>query len=229
LLWNFFFRQKKKSSGRNSQNKIILRTKIQKKKKFLHIKTFWIKLLAIIIKIKKNNFSNFFLLKYSNFSLCFIKSIQGLFLGTFLKIFFFFCKFFYQFFLGFQTFFFFLQKKYIVSNIKNYQKQRGNFLLANGTYAKIFKFQQEKFFSLLIFPSTKKIVFNLFSLLIIGRNSNLLYKFQFYAKAGENFKKGKKFLVRGVAQNAVDHPHGGKTKTNKPEVSIWGWVTKFSH
>jgi ribosomal protein L2 len=26
--------------------------------------------------------------------------------------------------------------------------------------------------------------------------------------------------------NPVDHPHGGRTKTNKPEVSPWGWVTK---
>jgi large subunit ribosomal protein L2 len=35
--------------------------------------------------------------------------------------------------------------------------------------------------------------------------------------------------VRGVAMNPVDHPHGGRTKTNKPEVSPWGWVTKYSH
>jgi large subunit ribosomal protein L2 len=35
--------------------------------------------------------------------------------------------------------------------------------------------------------------------------------------------------VRGVAMNPIDHPHGGRTKTNKPEVSPWGWVTKHSH
>lgn len=28
--------------------------------------------------------------------------------------------------------------------------------------------------------------------------------------------------VRGVAQNPVDHPNGGRTKTNKPERSPWG-------
>jgi large subunit ribosomal protein L2 len=32
--------------------------------------------------------------------------------------------------------------------------------------------------------------------------------------------------VRGVAQNPVDHPNGGRTKTNKPERSPWGWVAK---
>ena len=37
---------------------------------------------------------------------------------------------------------------------------------------------------------------------------------------------GFKPKVRGVARNPVDHPHGGRTKTNQPEVSIWGWVAK---
>jgi len=31
--------------------------------------------------------------------------------------------------------------------------------------------------------------------------------------------RGLKSKVRGVAMNPVDHPHGGRTKTNKPEVS----------
>lgn len=26
-------------------------------------------------------------------------------------------------------------------------------------------------------------------------------------------------VVRGVAKNPVDHPHGGRTKTNSPEVT----------
>jgi large subunit ribosomal protein L2 len=34
--------------------------------------------------------------------------------------------------------------------------------------------------------------------------------------------KGKKPKNRGVARNPVDHPHGGRTKTNSPEVSPWG-------
>ena len=40
---------------------------------------------------------------------------------------------------------------------------------------------------------------------------------------------GKRMITRGVAMNPVDHPHGGRTKTSKPEVSIWGWVAKYSH
>jgi ribosomal protein L2 len=26
--------------------------------------------------------------------------------------------------------------------------------------------------------------------------------------------------------NPVDHPHGGRTKSNSPERSPWGWIAK---
>ena len=48
-------------------------------------------------------------------------------------------------------------------------------------------------------------------------------------KAGRSRWLGIRPTVRGTAMNPVDHPHGGRTKTNKPEVSPWGWVTKYSH
>lgn len=47
-----------------------------------------------------------------------------------------------------------------------------------------------------------------------------------YYKAQQTKFLGFKSTVRGVAQNAVDHPNGGRTKTNKPERSPWGWVAK---
>jgi len=34
------------------------------------------------------------------------------------------------------------------------------------------------------------------------------------------YNAGIKPKVRGVARNPVDHPHGGRTKTNQPEVSV---------
>jgi len=47
-------------------------------------------------------------------------------------------------------------------------------------------------------------------------------------KAGESFKLGKKSVVRGLAKNACDHPHGGgegrKSKPVRPR-SPWGWFT----
>jgi large subunit ribosomal protein L2 len=60
----------------------------------------------------------------------------------------------------------------------------------------------------------------------LGKNSNIDVRFNCPGKAGTRTVTGKKPKVRGVARNPVDHPHGGRTKTNQPEVSIWGWVAK---
>jgi large subunit ribosomal protein L2 len=56
----------------------------------------------------------------------------------------------------------------------------------------------------------------------LGRNSQTDSRFKVLGKAGTRLLIGKKPKVRGVARNPVDHPHGGRTKTNQPEVSIWG-------
>jgi ribosomal protein L2 len=40
---------------------------------------------------------------------------------------------------------------------------------------------------------------------------------------------GKKPIVRGLAMNACDHPHGGgrgKSKGGKDPRSVYGWLTK---
>jgi large subunit ribosomal protein L2 len=54
---------------------------------------------------------------------------------------------------------------------------------------------------------------------ILGRNSNILRKYEIIGKAGINRKRGIRPTVRGVAMNPVDHPHGGRTKVSQPEVS----------
>jgi large subunit ribosomal protein L2 len=45
-------------------------------------------------------------------------------------------------------------------------------------------------------------------------------------KAGYWRSFGVKSIVRGVAMNAVDHPHGGRTKSVKTPQTPWGFVTK---
>jgi len=53
----------------------------------------------------------------------------------------------------------------------------------------------------------------------LGRASNIFNDKQFFVKAGHSRKLGFKSKVRGVAMNPVDHPHGGRTKTNSPELT----------
>ncbi|KAF7977006.1 hypothetical protein HWV62_4940 [Athelia sp. TMB] len=63
----------------------------------------------------------------------------------------------------------------------------------------------------------------------IGQVSNPLWQDRSLGKAGRSRWLGRRPKVRGVAMNAVDHPHGGgrgKSKSNKHPVSIWGWQTK---
>lgn len=48
-------------------------------------------------------------------------------------------------------------------------------------------------------------------------------------KAGKNRNLGKRPIVRGVAMNPVDHPHGGgegKTSGGRVSVSPWGFISK---
>lgn len=59
----------------------------------------------------------------------------------------------------------------------------------------------------------------------IGVASNPNYKYTQLGKAGRKRWLGIRPTVRGVAMNAVDHPHGGgrgKSKGNVHPVSIWG-------
>jgi len=63
----------------------------------------------------------------------------------------------------------------------------------------------------------------------IGSVSNNDHKNIKIGKAGRNRWKGKRPLVRGVAKNPVDHPHGGgegKTSGGRSPVSPWGQSAK---
>jgi large subunit ribosomal protein L2 len=46
-------------------------------------------------------------------------------------------------------------------------------------------------------------------------------------KAGFWRSFGHKPIVRGVAMNPVDHPHGGRTKAIKHQRTPWGLTTKY--
>jgi large subunit ribosomal protein L2 len=113
----------------------------------------------------------------------------------------------------------------IISNIKY---RNLSYCTSNGSYGLLVNVDRELNLCTLILPSGFKILLTLNSICRIGRSGNFLNKFIYLGKASSNlYKKFPK--VRGVAMNPVDHPNGGRTKTNKPELSLWGWVAKHSH
>lgn len=64
---------------------------------------------------------------------------------------------------------------------------------------------------------------------VIGTVSNMEHRYMKKYKAGRNRWLGRRPVVRGVAMNPVDHPHGGgegKTSGGRPSVSPWGKLTK---
>lgn len=78
-------------------------------------------------------------------------------------------------------------------------------------------------------PSGEERLFDLNCFITLGIPSNIHNKFNKKYKAGTNRLLNKRPIVRGVAMNPVDHPHGGgqgKTKGGRPSVSPWGKLTK---
>lgn len=118
----------------------------------------------------------------------------------------------------------FLPKFSIFSNIflKNIRK----YALSNGTFCQVIDFFKDFNLVKVVLPSKRVRLVSGWSFVILGRNSKVDARFNYVGKAGSMYLFGNKPKVRGVARNPVDHPHGGRTKTNQPEVSIWGWVAK---
>jgi large subunit ribosomal protein L2 len=112
----------------------------------------------------------------------------------------------------------------IFSNI--YINSIAKYALSNGTFCQVLDIFNDFNLVKIALPSKNVKIISSLCFVISGRNSKQDYKFNRLGKAGLNYLMGKKPNVRGVAKNPVDHPHGGRTKTNQPEVSPWGWVAK---
>nr|YP_010165747.1 ribosomal protein L2 [Imasa heleensis]QRR29760.1 ribosomal protein L2 [Imasa heleensis] len=70
---------------------------------------------------------------------------------------------------------------------------------------------------------------NLSSLATLGVSSNINNRNTVLGKAGASRWMGRRPIVRGVAMNPVDHPHGGgegKTSGGRCSVTPWGIITK---
>ena len=226
-LKNYFFKFFKNNAGRNNLGKITVFSKgffFKKQKSNFFFKNTWdIKESSItaIIKNKKklqtltkHNCGSFFLKPYINST--FIG--QNLF-STNLPI-----KFWKYNTAGNFVLLKFLLKHTICSNI--FIKNSNKYATSNGTFCQVLEHFYDFNLVQLSLPSKHVKIFSGWCFVYLGRNAQIDYKYSVYAKAGVRIFLGKKPKVRGVARNPVDHPHGGRTKTNQPEVSIWGWVAK---
>ncbi len=103
----------------------------------------------------------------------------------------------------------------------------GQLMRAAGTYAKIIKKDQNN-------VTIRSHLNKLYSIpnqamATIGEVSNEVHKNKKLIKAGQARWKNKRPIVRGVAMNPIDHPHGGgegRSKGGRHPVSPWGKLTK---
>lgn len=233
--YNFFYLKHNNKSGRSSNGKIILRHRGGNKyNKFINININRniLTSLAIVTTLNYIDRGSCFigLIKYATGSLSYIKLSYGLFIGDYTKTIDGSMRLSYNFknILGSFIILKFAPKKCIFSNIIDINSNRSKYCKSAGTYLKIFKKIKELNIFILRLPTGIKKIFSGDSSATVGRNSNFLNKFTCIGKAGINRRKGFRPSVRGIAMNPVDHPHGGRTKTNQPEMSPWGWVTKIN-
>lgn len=121
---------------------------------------------------------------------------------------------------------FLLKANDLIINIVNNFNFLLKIALSSGCYIKFLYKTKCDNFCYIELPSLKKIKIKLNFFCVLGRNSNKKKNKTILGGVSTKFKLGFKPSVRGVAMNPVDHPNGGRTKTNKPEKSPWGWVAK---
>lgn len=119
-----------------------------------------------------------------------------------------------------------------IHNIEMKPGQGGKLVRAAGTCAKILKDPSSRYV-LIELPSKKTKLIDSCCRATIGRVSNPTHGDRKLRKAGQSRWLGRRPVVRGVAMNPVDHPHGGgegKSKSSgkygRVSVSPWGKPTK---
>jgi len=229
--WKHLFSLRLKNlSGRSKYGNKVLRTRSNNKNNIyiIYLSNTNTKLNLVLNLCYSNYLKTFlFFIKNSNNQFYYTKGINGLFISDFIKSISINPRYLTNFFLGYSILLRFCKNGFILSNISINKKNI--YIKSPGTYGQVVDVNFELELIIIKLPSLKKKFFNFNNYSVIGRNIFIDKKYQFYSKSGIKRNDGLSSKVRGVAMNPVDHPHGGRTKTNSPEVSIWGWVAKNSH
>lgn len=116
-----------------------------------------------------------------------------------------------------------------VHNIEWNPGQGAKFIRAAGTFAQIIKKFKNTPQCIVRLPSGVDKLIDSRCRATVGIVSNLHHSKRKLDKAGQSRWLGRRPIVRGVAMNPVDHPHGGgegRTKGGRPSVSPWGKPAK---
>lgn len=118
----------------------------------------------------------------------------------------------------------------LLHNIGLHVGGRGQLVRSAGSFARLLSKHPEKNKAIVKLSSGEQRYVNLDCHASLGVVSNKEHKSISWGKAGRSRHRGFRPMVRGVAMNAFDHPHGGgrgKSKSNKVSQSMWG-IKKFA-
>jgi large subunit ribosomal protein L2 len=111
-----------------------------------------------------------------------------------------------------------------VFNIELEPGKGGKYVRTAGAGARLLRKPEGK--ALLRLPSGTRIQVSLECTATVGRVAGEEHRMEVMGKAGRMRNKGWRPTVRGEAMNPVDHPHGGRTRGGRPEVTPWGRIAK---
>ena len=221
----------KSFAGRNNSGSIVVRHRSMLKKKkiiFLNLNRIFYGHISLLFKIffSFRNKKIFSFLKFFNGAISFVPYIYGTFAGDYIISSYYYIKFKKTSYLGSHILLSFCDQHMIISNL-NLKKKKPSLATSFGTRIKVTLVVEDSILIRIKLPSKlEKYISAQQGTAFIGRNGFRSHKFNILGKAGYSRELGFRPTVRGVAMNPVDHPHGGRTKVNKPEVSPWGWVAK---
>ncbi len=112
----------------------------------------------------------------------------------------------------------------IINNISQGPNSPSKYVRAAGASAQLIQLDQK--YAKLKLPSNTIIRISTNSYANIGVVSNQKHNLVYLGKAGRNRHLNRRPIVRGIAMNPVDHPHGGRTNGGRPSVTPWGLPTK---
>lgn len=114
-----------------------------------------------------------------------------------------------------------------VSLLELYPGQGVQYVRSGGVSARLIRVNLKNYTGIVQLPSGVKKSFSLYSLTSFGPVALKVKRRARNTKSGYWRSFGVKPIVRGVAMNPIDHPHGGRTKAIKYPRTPWGKTTKF--
>lgn len=118
-----------------------------------------------------------------------------------------------------------LRHNTVISNVELYVNGGSQLARSAGTKAKVLNWI-DKNKRLISLPSWERITILSTCRSYIGISINIYHNKENYSKAGTSIRAGNALRVNGLAMNACDHPHGGRSGPGRALRSPWGWVIK---